>query len=140
MATIVVGYTSTPEGEAALVRAMEEAQLRGARLEVVHSRKDGGERDADDILRYNEAMERISQRLVEANIEYHTHDYIQGHTPAEDIVGCALETGAELIIIGLRQRTKTGKYLMGSVAQDVLLDAPCPVLAVRAADAPAQST
>ena len=137
MATIVVGYTSTPEGEAALVRAMEEAQLRGARLEVVHSRKDGGERDADDILRYNEAMERISQRLVEANIEYHTHDYIQGHTPAEDIVGCALETGAELIIIGLRQRTKTGKYLMGSVAQDVLLDAPCPVLAVRAADAPA---
>ena len=137
MATIVVGYTSTPEGEAALVRAMEEAQLRGARLEVVHSRKDGGERDADDNLRYNEAMERISQRLVEANIEYHTHDYIQGHTPAEDIVGCALETGAELIIIGLRQRTKTGKYLMGSVAQDVLLDAPCPVLAVRAADAPA---
>ena len=136
MATIVVGYTSTPEGEAALVRAMEEAQLRGARLEVVHSRKEGQDRDADDILRYNEAMERISQRLAEANVENHTHDYIQGHTPAEDIVACALETGAELIVIGLRHRTKTGKYLMGSVAQDVLLDAPCPVLAVRAADAP----
>ena len=137
MATIVVGYTSTPEGEAALGRAMEEAQLRGARLEVVHSRREGQERDADDILRYNEAMERISQRLVEASIENHMHDYIQGHTPAEDIVACALETGAELIVIGLRHRTKTGKYLMGSVAQDVLLDAPCPVLAVRAADAPA---
>ena len=140
MAAIVVGYTSTPEGEAALVRAMQEAQLRGARLEVVHSRKEGQERDADDILRYNEAMERISQRLVEANIENHTHDYIQGHTPAEDIVACALETGAELIVIGLRHRTKTGKYLMGSVAQDVLLDAPCPGLAVRAADAPPEST
>ena len=139
MATIVVGYTSTPEGEAALVRAMQEAQLRGARLEVVHSRKEGQERDADDILRYNEAMERISQRLGEANIENHTHDYIQGHTPAEDIVACALETGAELIVIGLRHRSKTGKYLMGSVAQDVLLDAPCPVLAVRAADAPGES-
>lgn len=137
MATIVVGYTSTPEGEAALGRAMEEAQLRGARLEVVHSRKEGQDRDADDILRYNEAMERISRRLDEANIENHTHDYIQGHTPSEDIVSCALETGAELIVIGLRHRTKTGKYLMGSVAQDVLLDAPCPVLAVRAADAPA---
>ncbi|MGI9610207.1 MAG: universal stress protein [Acidimicrobiia bacterium] len=136
MATIVVGYTSTPEGEAALGRAMEEAKLRGLRLEVVHSRKEGQEREAEDIIRYNEAMEAISLRLDEANIENHTHDYIQGNTPSEDIVSCALETGAELIVIGLRQRSKTGKYLMGSVAQDVLLDAPCPVLAVRAADAP----
>lgn len=137
MATIVVGYTSTPEGEAALGRAMEEAQLRGARLEVVHSRKEGAERDADDILRYNDAMEDIGRRLAEANIEHATHDYIQGHTPAEDIVDRARNSDAELIVIGLRHRTKTGKYLMGSVAQDVLLDAPCPVLAVRADDAPA---
>jgi nucleotide-binding universal stress UspA family protein len=136
VATIVVGYTSTPEGEAALGRAMEEAQLRGARLEVVHSRKEGAARDAEDILRYNEAMEDISRRLAEANIENSTHDYIKGHTPAEDIVDCARNTDAELIVIGLRHRTKTGKYVMGSVAQDVLLDAPCPVLAVRAADAP----
>ena len=136
MATIVVGYTSTPEGEAALGRAMEEAKLRGARLEVVHSRKEGGERDADDIVRYNEAMASIDLRLDEAEIEHDTHDYIQGHTPAEDIVNCARDSEAELIIIGLRHRTKTGKYLMGSVAQDVLLDAPCPVLAVRAADTP----
>jgi nucleotide-binding universal stress UspA family protein len=119
---------------------MEEAQLRSARLEVVHSRKEGQERDADDILRYNEAMESIGSRLHEADIEHTTHDYIQGHTPSEDILNCARDTGAELIVIGLRHRTKTGKYLMGSVAQDVLLGAPCPVLAVRAADAPAQST
>jgi nucleotide-binding universal stress UspA family protein len=136
MATIVVGYTSTPEGEAALGRAMAEAKLRGARLEVVHSRKEGQERDAEDILRYTEAMADISSRLDEANIDHTTHDYIKGHTPAEDIVMCARDSEAELIVIGLRHRTKTGKYLMGSVAQDVLLDAPCPVLAVRADDTP----
>ena len=83
--------------------------------------------------------QRALASLESANIETHTHDYIQGHTPAEDIVACALETGAELIVIGLRHRSKTGKYLMGSVAQDVLLDAPSPVLAVRAADAPSES-
>ncbi|NNC93640.1 MAG: universal stress protein [Acidimicrobiia bacterium] len=137
MGTIVVGYTATPEGEAALTRGIEEARLRGARLEVVHSRKEGGERDADDILRYNEAMEVIRVRLGEEEIENVLHDYIQGHTPAEDIINLASGVEAELIVIGLRHRTKTGKYLLGSVAQDVLLDAPCPVLAVRAADAPA---
>ncbi|NLT29751.1 MAG: universal stress protein, partial [Propionibacterium sp.] len=33
--TIVVGYVPRPEGKAALERAVEEAQLRGATLVVV---------------------------------------------------------------------------------------------------------
>jgi nucleotide-binding universal stress UspA family protein len=136
VATIVVGYTDTSEGEAALARAVEEAKLRGARLEVVHSHNDGRGIDAEDVVHYNEVMADIDHRLDEADIEHATHDYIQGQSPAEDIVACARITGAELIIIGLRNRTKTGKYLMGSVAQDVLLSAPCSVLAVRAEDTP----
>lgn len=136
MATIVVGYTDTSEGEAALARAMAEAKLRGARLEVVHSHKEGRGIEAEDVLHYNEVMADIDHRLDEAGIEHATHDYIQGQSPAEDIVACARITGAELIIIGLRNRTKTGKYLMGSVAQDVLLSAPCSVLAVRTEDTP----
>ncbi|MBT8164375.1 MAG: universal stress protein [Acidimicrobiia bacterium] len=137
MATIVVGYTDTLEGEAALARAMDEAKLRGAHLEVVHSHKEGRGIDADEILHYNEVMANIDRRLDEAEIDHATHDYIQGQAPAEDIVACARITGAELIVIGLRNRTKTGKYLMGSVAQDVMLNAPCSVLAVRPADVPA---
>ncbi len=134
MTTIVVGYTNTPEGDAALARAMEEAKLRDARLEVVHSRKEGQQRDAADIRMYVEVLEGISERLDAAGIEHATHDYIKGQAPAEDIIECAESTGAELIVIGLRSRTKTGKFLLGSVAQDVLLDAPCPVLAIQAAD------
>lgn len=137
MATIVVGYTDTPEGKAALARAVEEAKLRDARLEVVHSHKDGRGMDAEEVLHYNDVMADIDLRLDEAGIEHATHDYIQGQSPAEDIVACARITGAELIIIGLRSRTKTGKYLLGSVAQDVLLSAPCSVLAVRTEDDPA---
>lgn len=136
MGTIVVAITDTPGGEATLARAMEEAQLRGARLEVVHSHKDGRTADAEDVVRYTELMTEIGRRLDEAGIEHATHDFIQGQTAAEDIVECARTTGAELIIVGLRSRTKTGKYLLGSVAQDVLLNAPCSVLSVRADDIP----
>lgn len=134
MATIVVGYTNTPEGDAALARAIKEAKLRDARLEVVHSRKEGQERDAADIQRYVEVLATIDEKLDAAGIEHVTHDYIKGQTPAEDILECAESSGAELIVIGLRPRTKTGKYLMGSIAQDVLLEASCPVLAVPAGD------
>ncbi len=48
------------------------------------------------------------------------------------IVGAALATGCDLIVMGTHGRTGLGRMLMGSVAESVLRTAPCPVATVKA--------
>ena len=43
----------------------------------------------------------------------------------------ARELGADLIVMGTHGRTGLRRLLMGSVAERVVREAPCPVLTVR---------
>ena len=49
------------------------------------------------------------------------------------MLSAAEDCSADVIVVGVRHRTPVGKLLLGSVAQRVILDAPCPVLAVKPA-------
>ncbi|MFD1600442.1 universal stress protein [Halobellus rarus] len=51
--------------------------------------------------------------------------------PATKIVEYAEKQDARYIVVSPQQRSKTGKVLFGSVAQSVLLNAPCPVVSLR---------
>lgn len=124
----MVGYLATPEGEAALVAATVEAQRRGARVVVVASRRQGEDPEAHD-----EAVERVRDTLDESGLGYDVRQLDPGRDVAENLIDAAVETSAELIVIGLRRRSPVGKLILGSNAQRVLLDAPIPVLAVKSA-------
>ena len=132
---IVVGYAATDEGRAALERAADEARSRGVRLLVVDStRPDRAFRrtSPEDAARAEDDLREVSAGLARSGVEHDVRRPSPTPDPAEDIIAAALESGAELIVIGLRRRTPVGKLLLGSNAQRILLDAPCPVLAVRA--------
>jgi nucleotide-binding universal stress UspA family protein len=51
--------------------------------------------------------------------------------PAAEIVRTAQETGAELIVMATHGRTGLQRLLMGSVAEQVMRKASCPVLTVK---------
>ena len=55
-----------------------------------------------------------------------------GATRRQEVLDVAESERASLIVIGLRRRSPVGKLLLGSVAQTILLQANCPVLAVKA--------
>ena len=128
-ATIVVGYIPSPEGIAAFERAKDEALMRGARLVVVNSGQAGN--FAGPTFATAQDLDAIDAELSDGGV---VHDVVQpttGLAAAEEILRVAAQEKADLIIIGLRRRSPVGKLLMGSTAQQVLLDAPCAVLAVK---------
>ncbi len=131
-ATIVVGFVDSRTGWAAFEATIEEAKRRNARMVVVHSAPGGDATPGKDIQKYEDLFEDLAERLRRADISADFKLYIRGLTPADDIRRAAQETGAELIVIGYRERTPTGKAFLGSEAQDILREAPCPVLGVRA--------
>ncbi|MGL5858486.1 MAG: universal stress protein [Angustibacter sp.] len=130
--TVVVGFVPTNEGRAALRRAAEEAQLRSTRLVVINSSKGGKDLGADDVARHEAELAKVQQELTDSGIGHEIRHLVRGLEPAEDLIAVAEEIGADVIVIGLRRRTPVGKLILGSNAQRILLDAPCPVLAVKA--------
>lgn len=129
---IVVGFIDNPEGQAAIDKAIEEAKLRDASLVVINSKLGGRHDEAEDYIAMAKAMEDLEARLNETGIAYDIHEYARGQKPAKDIVQAVEEHGADMIVIGIRKRSATGKMLLGSNALDILHDATVPVLCVKA--------
>jgi nucleotide-binding universal stress UspA family protein len=130
--SIVVGYVPRAEGRAALRRAAEEARLRSVRLVVVNSNRGGPHLDDEEAVEHERELAEVRAQLDADGVENEVRQLVRGLDPADDLIAVAKETNADFIVIGLRRRTPVGKLILGSNAQRILLEAPCPVLAVKA--------
>lgn len=128
--TILIGYLPAPEGEAALRAGFAEAALRTSDAVVVNSQRRGAsgtptEIDKDDI-----------DRIVALGAEAGVAVTVLQPDHEDDVPGTlndlAAEHDAQLIVIGLRKRSAIGKFILGSQAQRILLEAEVPVLTAKA--------
>ena len=126
---VLVGFVPTPEGRAALRRGIVECQLRDTRLIVVNS-----EYRSADVTSVDPSAAEVRSACAELGVsepEFEVHRLHDAYEPADHVLAVAEETEAELIVIGLRRRSAVGKLILGGSAQRILLDASCPVLAVK---------
>jgi len=126
--SVVVMYSPDEFGRVALSYGATEAARRSERLVVVNPTK--GDSFVDQKFAREDEMSTLQAALDRLEVESELR-----HEVVPDIAGAVLaaagDTGATLIVVGIRPRTPVGKLLLGSVAQRLILDAECPVLAVK---------
>lgn len=127
--TIVVGYVPKPEGEAAVREAAREAARRGERVYLVNSAS--GDAPVDRSFASPEDLEWVGKVFENAGVAYEVDQSVGARDGAESVLQAAKAHNASLIVIGMRRRSTTGKFLFGSTAQRILLEATAPVLAVK---------
>src|SRR3989338_8526275 len=91
---------------------------------VSHARKPG-----DDVIRRikEELVRKAADEVKGVDIE----SIVVVGVPVKDILSVAKEKKVDLIVMGTHGRTSVPHVVIGSVAENVVRKAPCPVLAVR---------
>jgi nucleotide-binding universal stress UspA family protein len=131
--TVVVGYVPDATGYLAVTEGARQALWRGTDVVIVNAVDAGGyvrPTAADEL-----DLDALDARLTTEGVPHDIRHLEIGSAHAyEAILGVAGEVDAELIVVGIHRRSPVGKLLLGSNAQRVLLDAGCPVLAVKATE------
>ena len=128
--TILVAYVPRPEGRAALDKGIEIATRRNERLVVINAGP-GGRQDDPNIVNGYE-VERVEERLATLSIKAEFRQFVRGKSAIDEIEELVAALQVSVLVIGLRKRSPVGKLLLGSMAQEILLNVECPVLAVKA--------
>jgi len=128
--TILVAYAPRPEGQAALDKGIEIAKRRQERLLVVNASPGGNSEDASKADAQD--VERVERLLMGIGVDAEFKQFVRGKSAVDEIEALVQTLPISLLVIGLRKRSAVGKLIMGSVAQDILLSVPCPVLVIKA--------
>ena len=138
---VLVPIDFSATADRALAYAIALGQQFHARLTLLHvldlTPVTMDEMTAGVAATYLEAQETEAQRLLQASLERVQRAGLQGEsllvqgTPTQTIIDTAAEQGVDLIIMGTHGRTGLAHMFLGSVAEHVVRQGPCPVLVVR---------
>lgn len=123
--TVVLSYLATVEGRGALAFGFAEARMRGTDLVVIADTT--GVTEAEFVADVEAAREAASATSVSYSVAENDDDL----SHADRLIDASYSDTVELVVIGLKRRSPVGKLLTGSQMQRVLLDAQCPVAAVK---------
>ena len=130
---IMVCYNGLDAAQRALDYARKRAKENDAELWVVfslHAESGTAHLYGEEIEQAQESLKAASELLAKQGIAHQTRLLQRGLTAGEDLVLFARENGMDEVVVGIRNRSRVGKLLLGSVAQYVILQSPFPVVSV----------
>ena len=128
---ICVGYDYSSVTQDVLALAKQSAKAFKAEVHLIRSLEQGPELSREAVQQAEQNLEHIRRDFKTEGIACQAHVVVSTLTPAEDIVEFAKLNSVDVIVIGVRKRSKVGKLLFGSNAQYIILTAPCPVFTVK---------
>jgi len=139
MKTIVVGVDGSAHAEAALEFALEEAALRGGPLRIVSawelpsSFAVGGVYTPEVFDVFPQEAQIILSKALARAAELQPAVPVEGKVIEGPAAAALLEEArdAAMLVVGSRGRGGFASLLLGSVTQQVVHHAPCPVVVVR---------
>jgi nucleotide-binding universal stress UspA family protein len=126
---IILGFVPNERGEAAYAKALSLASQLDQELVIINS--SGRHSHVDPRLASEPDLEALVSRAAEAGVKARVERDL-GEDGPDALIEASHAQDTDMIVIGIRKRSQVGKLLLGSDAQRILLEATCPVLAVKA--------
>ena len=129
---ILVAYDGSNAAKDALKLAQNHAKSFGGKIKVVKSITRNHPLDHSLIQAAEEELEREIRNQLNGNkANYETRLVVSSRSTGKNIIWVTELAKIDEIIIGAGKRSRVGKLLLGSSAQYVILNAPCPVITIK---------
>jgi nucleotide-binding universal stress UspA family protein len=133
--SVAVAHHALSSSGLALAEGARQAAYRGTDLVVIHV-VDSLDNDIAEANKagISDAVERALTETSLTDLRWDVRLVAGGREigqVSEALLGAVTELDPELLVIGARRRSPMGKAFLGSVAQNVILDADVPVLVVK---------
>jgi len=128
---ILVGYDGSKVAADVLKLAREQAKAFDGKVIIVTSMVGGPEVLREDFEKAERELEFAKSGFKKEEIPCEARLSVRGLQPGEDLVQFAEENKIDLMVVGIRRRSRVQKLVFGSNAQYAILEAPCPVLTVK---------
>ena len=141
---ILVGIDGSDYSFEALRYAISEAKIKNARLTAIlfriglEKKKVFDNRQSGEVkmigkeaMRDEKVIEKVEKMLRKENVKSDTHVFISWFSPGIDLVRYAEENGYDHIVVGSKGSSGITRVQLGSVAEEVVRKAHCPVTVFR---------
>ena len=128
---ILIGYDYSTVTQEVLALAKQQAKAFNAEVYLLRSLSQDPKLQRETIQQAEQNLDQVRLEFAAMGLACEAHAVVSTLSAGEEIVQFARQNSIDLIVIGVRRRSKVGKLVFGSNAQLIILTAPCPVLTTK---------